>query len=176
MTKSWITRCKQKCFVHKDLLHSTGNSPQCCMVAWMGAQSGREWIHVYVWLGPFTVRLKLSQYCLLISYTPVQNKKFFKKAMCNFLERSVFFPPFCWWNADLRAGAGRVPAWAVTWPRPQIAEPQGRRSLGFRGLHGTKSTRPSWGNHLSTFTWKRNKHPAWLNHHCLGFSVIYSQT
>ena len=28
MTKSWITRCKQKCFVHKDLLHSTGNSPQ----------------------------------------------------------------------------------------------------------------------------------------------------
>ena len=24
---------------------------------------GREWIHVYVWLSPFAVHLKLSQYC-----------------------------------------------------------------------------------------------------------------
>ena len=40
----------------------------------------REMIHVYIWLSPFTVCLKLSQHCLLISYTPIQNKKdFFKK-------------------------------------------------------------------------------------------------
>ena len=65
------------------------------------------------------------------------------------------FPPSCWWNADLRAGAGGVPARAVTWPRPQRAEPQGRRNLGPRGLHGTKSTQPSWGNHPLTFLHER---------------------
>ena len=27
---------------------------------WMGEGFGGEWIHVYVWLGPFTVYLKLS--------------------------------------------------------------------------------------------------------------------
>ena len=29
--------------------------------------------YMYIWLSPFTVHLKLSQYCVLISYTPVQN-------------------------------------------------------------------------------------------------------
>ena len=37
-----------------------------------------EWIHVYVRLSPFAVHLKLSQHCLLMSYTPIQNKKFKK--------------------------------------------------------------------------------------------------
>ena len=31
--------------------------------AWMGAEFGGEWIHVYVWLSPFSVHLKLSQHC-----------------------------------------------------------------------------------------------------------------
>ena len=31
-------------------------------------------IRVYVWLSPFAVHLKLSQHCLLIGYTPIQNK------------------------------------------------------------------------------------------------------
>ena len=44
-----------------------------------GRGFGGEWIHVFVWLGPFAVHLKLSQDCLLIGYAPVQNKKFFKK-------------------------------------------------------------------------------------------------
>ena len=35
-----------------------------------------EWVHVYVWLSPFAVHLKLT---LLISYTPISNKKFLKK-------------------------------------------------------------------------------------------------
>ena len=30
---------------------------------------------LHVWLSPFTVHLKLPQHCLLISYTPIQNKK-----------------------------------------------------------------------------------------------------
>ena len=33
-------------------------------------------MHVYVRLNLFAVHLELSQHCLLISYTPVQNKKF----------------------------------------------------------------------------------------------------
>ena len=43
----WIT--------DKDLLYSTWNSIQC-----LGARFGGEWIHVCVWLSPFTVHLKLS--------------------------------------------------------------------------------------------------------------------
>ena len=31
--------------------------------AWIGGGFGGEWIHVYVWLSPFTVHLKLSQHC-----------------------------------------------------------------------------------------------------------------
>ena len=39
----------------KDLLQSTGNSAQCYVAAWMRGEFGGEWIHVYVWLSPFTV-------------------------------------------------------------------------------------------------------------------------
>ena len=62
----WIT--------NKDLLYSTWNSAQCCVAAGMGGEFGGEWIHVYVWLSPFTVDLKLSQ-----GYTLIQNKKLKKK-------------------------------------------------------------------------------------------------
>ena len=48
----WVT--------HKNLLYSTGNSAQCYVAAWMGGVFGGEWIHVYVWLSPFSVHLKLS--------------------------------------------------------------------------------------------------------------------
>ena len=57
----WITS--------KDLLYSTGNSAQCYVAAWMGGESGGEWIHVYVWLSPFAVHLKLTT--LLTNYTPI---------------------------------------------------------------------------------------------------------
>ena len=50
----WIT--------NKDLLCSTDNSAQCHVVAWLGEEFGEEWIHVYVWLSPFSVHLKLSQH------------------------------------------------------------------------------------------------------------------
>ena len=48
----WIT--------NDDLLDSTGNSAQCYVAAWVGGESGGEWIHVYVWLSPFAVHLKLT--------------------------------------------------------------------------------------------------------------------
>ena len=48
---------------NKGLLRSTGNSAQCYVTAWMGGEFGGEWIHVYVWLSPFAVHLKLSQSC-----------------------------------------------------------------------------------------------------------------
>ena len=47
-----------KQITNKALLYSTWNSPQCYVEAWMGGDFGREWIHVYVWLGPFAVHLK----------------------------------------------------------------------------------------------------------------------
>ena len=62
----WITS--------KVLLSSTGNSGQRYVAAWVGGEFGGEWIHVCVWLSPFSVYLKLSQHCLLIVYTPIQNK------------------------------------------------------------------------------------------------------
>ena len=49
-----------KRITNKDLLHSRGNSIQCYVAAWMGGEFGGEWIHVYVWLSPFAVHLKLS--------------------------------------------------------------------------------------------------------------------
>ena len=51
----WIT--------NKALLYSTWNSAQRYVPAWMGEGFGGEWIHVCVWLSPFTVPLKLSQHC-----------------------------------------------------------------------------------------------------------------
>ena len=32
----------------------------CYVVAWMGGEFGEEWIHLYVWLSPSVVDLKLS--------------------------------------------------------------------------------------------------------------------
>ena len=32
---------------------------QCCVAVWMGGKFGGEWIHVYIWLSPFVVQLKL---------------------------------------------------------------------------------------------------------------------
>ena len=51
----WIT--------NKDIRYNTWNSAQCYVSAWMGEGLGGEWGHIYVWLSPFTVHLKLSQHC-----------------------------------------------------------------------------------------------------------------
>ena len=66
----WIT--------NKDLLYSTGNSAHCYVAAWMGGESGGERMHVFVWLSPFAVHLKLSQHCSLVILQH-KAKSFFKK-------------------------------------------------------------------------------------------------
>ena len=50
----------KECGVNMDLLYNTGNSSQCYVAAWMGGEFRGEWIHVYVWLNPSAVHLKLS--------------------------------------------------------------------------------------------------------------------
>ena len=50
----WIT--------NKDLLYSTWNSSQCYVPAWMGEGFGGGWKHVYVWLSPFAIHLKLPKH------------------------------------------------------------------------------------------------------------------
>ena len=52
-----------KRITNKDLPYSTWNSVQCYAAAWMGRESSGEWIHVYVWLSPLAVHLKLLQHC-----------------------------------------------------------------------------------------------------------------
>ena len=54
---------------NKVLLYSTGNSAQCFVAAWMGGQTGGEWIHVYVWLSPFNCSPE-TVITLIINYTP----------------------------------------------------------------------------------------------------------
>ena len=48
------TRLCLKWISNKDLLNSTA--------AWTRGEFRGEWIHVYVWLSPFAVHLKLSQH------------------------------------------------------------------------------------------------------------------
>ena len=50
-------------WANKDLLYSTGNSVQCYLAAWIECEFGGEWIHVYAWLYPFDVHLKITQHC-----------------------------------------------------------------------------------------------------------------
>ena len=64
--------------------------------------SGGEWIHIYVWLSPFDIHLKLSQHCLLIGYTPVQKIKRLKKKK-GFRASSV-------------GGMGSIPVWGIKTP------------------------------------------------------------
>ena len=47
----------------KDLRYSIGKSAQWYVAAWLGGKFRGECIHVYVWLSPFAVHLKLSQHC-----------------------------------------------------------------------------------------------------------------
>ena len=61
-----------KCRTNRDQLSSTGDSAQRYVAAWMGGELGGEGIHVYAWLSPFTVHLKLS--LLLIGYTLIKSK------------------------------------------------------------------------------------------------------
>ena len=52
----------------QGLLYITGNPAQCYVAAWRGGEFGGEWIHVYVWLNPFTVQPETT-ITLFIGYT-----------------------------------------------------------------------------------------------------------
>ena len=67
----WITNKALQC---------TGNSAQCSAAGWMGRESGGEWIHVYVWLSPFAIHLKLWQHCWSATLQ-YKRKSFFYKAI-----------------------------------------------------------------------------------------------
>ena len=60
------------------------------VAAWMGEEFGGEWLHVYVWLSPCTVHLKLAQLCKP-AISP--NK------MKSLLKRKIF--PFNKWKSEL---------------------------------------------------------------------------
>ena len=51
-----------KMITNKVLLYSTWNSAQCYVPVGVGEGFGGEWIHVYLWLSPSAVHLKLSQH------------------------------------------------------------------------------------------------------------------
>ena len=62
--------------------YSIGNSAQCYAAGWMGGEFGGEWIHVYAWLSPFAVCLKLPQHCSsAIAWYKI--KRFFKSGPMN---------------------------------------------------------------------------------------------
>ena len=52
-----------KQIISKDLLYSTGNSIQYSVVIYMGKDSEKEWIYVYMYNNHFAVHLKLLQHC-----------------------------------------------------------------------------------------------------------------
>ena len=65
MTEFGMDMCTQlylQWITNKDLLYRIWNSAQCYVAAWMGRDFGGERICVYVWLSPFAVHLKLSQF------------------------------------------------------------------------------------------------------------------
>ena len=45
------------------LLYSTRTSAHYCIITYMGKESEKEWIHVYVELIHFAVHLTLTQHC-----------------------------------------------------------------------------------------------------------------
>ena len=68
-----------KWIANKDLLHSTGNSAQCYVASWMGGESGGR-MDTYIHMAESLCASPETITTLLISYTPIQNKKrFFKK-------------------------------------------------------------------------------------------------
>ena len=59
-----------KWIIRKDLLYSSWNSAQCYVAAWMGGKFGGRMDTYSLLCSPETITT------LLISYTPIQNKKF----------------------------------------------------------------------------------------------------
>ena len=65
---------------NKNLLYSTGNSTQYSVMTYMGKESGKEWIYVFVLQIRFAVHLKLRQHC---KSTILQFKIFVEASSCR---------------------------------------------------------------------------------------------
>ena len=59
--------------INKDLLYSMGNSMQYSVITYMGKESEKEWIYIYIQLNHFAVHLKLLQHCKS-TVTPINLK------------------------------------------------------------------------------------------------------
>ena len=64
-----------KLIADSNLFYSTWNSVQCYVATWVGGEFGGEWLHIYVWLSPFTVHLKLSQHCFQLRLKKKQDEQ-----------------------------------------------------------------------------------------------------
>ena len=53
-----------------------------CLLAWMGGEFGEEWIHVYIYIAELVWCVPETITMLLIGYTPIQKKKFYKRTVC----------------------------------------------------------------------------------------------
>ena len=49
---------------NKDLLYNTVTCIQDSVIIYMGKESKKEWIYVYVQLNHFAIHLKITQYCI----------------------------------------------------------------------------------------------------------------
>ena len=58
---------------NKNLLNSIENSIQRSVVTYMGMESRREWIYVYVWLIDFAIQWKLT--VLYVNSIPIRKIK-----------------------------------------------------------------------------------------------------
>ena len=68
-----------KLITNKDLLYSTGDSAQCYMAVWMGGKFvERRYTCVHVYMAEYLCCSSETITELLISYTPIQNKKVLK--------------------------------------------------------------------------------------------------
>ena len=81
----------------------------------MGVGFGGEWIHVYVWLSPFAVHLKLSQHCkLAICQYKIKSKK--KKQLsawiCSRNRAGSGWHQGREWRTGVQRGEGDCTAWA----------------------------------------------------------------
>ena len=64
---------------------------QSYVAAWMGGESGGEWMRVYGCLSPFTVHLKLPQHGVLIGYESES-----RSVVSDFLQPQGLYSP---WNS-----------------------------------------------------------------------------
>ena len=102
------------------------------VAAWLGRKFGGEWIHVYEWLSPFTVPLKLPKHCKWLH------------PYLGFPGGSSAKEPACQCRRHKRCGSnpqvGKIPleegtatlSSILAWRIPWTEEPGGLQSVGLQ--------------------------------------------